>query len=156
MDKASLRRHLRVRLYALSEEQICRKSTTICETAIASIDWELIQRVSCYKSQTALREVGTSILIRYVRDNWPKIELAIVEPNKQAVLPHKQYDLIIVPVLGFDSSYNRLGRGGGWYDRFLSTQLSARTIGLAFDCQYVDSIPAEDFDVELAEIFTES
>ena len=156
MDKASIRRHVRTRLYALDDDKIRQKSSIICENVIASIDWETLHRVSCYQSQPSLREVDTSQLIIYIRDNWPEIELDIVEPCKQAVLPHRQYELIIVPVLGFDSEYNRLGRGGGWYDRFLSTQLAARTIGLAFDCQYINSIPVEDFDVELAEVFTES
>ena len=155
MDKASLRRHLRMRLYALDESTIRQKSVAICETLVASINWNDIKKVSCYQSIASLREVDTSSVIRYVRDNLPGIRLDIVEPSKQTVLPQTLYDLIIVPVLGFDAGCNRLGRGGGWYDRFLSTQQTAIKIGLAFSCQMLDAVPIEEFDVELNDVVTE-
>ena len=146
---------MRMRLYALDEGEIRQKSSIICENVVALADWPAVKRVSCYQSQESLREVDTSKIISHIRENWPSIELDIIEPNKQAALPRTQYDLIIVPVLGFDTSYNRLGRGGGWYDRFLSSQETARTIGLAFSCQAIDTVPIEDFDVELDDIITE-
>jgi 5-formyltetrahydrofolate cyclo-ligase len=54
-------------------------------------------------------------------------------------------DMVIVPGVAFDKNNNRLGRGGGYYDRFLG-DLSARTlkVGLAFDFQMVDSLPTQE------------
>lgn len=62
-------------------------------------------------------------------------------------------DLVIVPGVAFDRKNNRLGRGGGYYDRFLKT-LSANipTIGLAFDIQMVDHIPQEEYDLPVSKV----
>lgn len=156
MDKASLRRQMRMRLYALSDDEIRRKSASICEAVIAMTEWQSLDRVSCYQSQTRLREVDTTSLIEHILSSQPHIALDLVEPRSGTPLPSTQYDLIIVPMLGYDDSYNRLGRGGGWYDRFLSTQITAKSVGLAFNCQRLEQVPIEDFDVELGDIVAES
>lgn len=69
-------------------------------------------------------------------------------------------DLILVPMAAFDRLGHRIGYGGGYYDRAIS-RLHAkgrrpRLIGVAFDCQQVDVIPAEDHDVALDAVLTES
>lgn len=68
-----------------------------------------------------------------------------------------QIDLILVPGVAFDSRGVRLGRGGGFYDRFLCRQeLRARRVGVAFDLQIVDRIPAEPHDAALEAVITPS
>ena len=64
-------------------------------------------------------------------------------------------DLVIVPLVAFDIQNNRIGYGGGYYDRFLS-QLNPKVtkIGLAFGCQQVTKIMSQDFDVILDRIIT--
>ena len=156
MDKAQLRRRLRMRLHAMNDDERRQKNRAIHENLIDSIDWHSIHRVSCYRSKANLDEVDTIAIITHIQDSWPDIELDLIEPNQQAILPQNDYDLIIVPVLGFDDQCNRLGRGGGWYDRFLSTQDSAKKIGIAFTIQHVNLIPVEDYDVELDDIITEN
>ena len=69
-------------------------------------------------------------------------------------------DLMLVPMAAFDRLGHRIGYGGGYYDRAIS-RLHAkgrrpRLIGVAFDCQQVDVIPAEDHDVALDAVLTES
>jgi len=65
-------------------------------------------------------------------------------------------DLVIVPGLAFDPAGNRLGRGGGFYDRFLRRlRRSAITAGLAFDAQLIESVPADDRDFALDIIVTD-
>ena len=68
----------------------------------------------------------------------------ILEPPDSAerVIAPEEIDLAVVPGVAFDRSNNRLGRGMGYYDRFLS-QLPLKTpiVGLAYDFQVVDSIP---------------
>ena len=62
----------------------------------------------------------------------------------------KQLDLIVVPGLAFSAEGNRLGRGGGFYDRFLSTLPQATLkIGVCFEFQRVSSIPHEPHDVTM-------
>lgn len=65
-------------------------------------------------------------------------------------------DLIIVPGIAFDRKGNRLGRGKGFYDRFLHL-IGPETvkIGLAFSSQIVEQIPTEEYDVAVNKIVTE-
>ena len=71
------------------------------------------------------------------------------------LVPHL-IDLVIVPGLAFDPSGNRLGRGGGFYDRFLRRlRRSATTVGLAFDVQIIDTVPANDRDFAVTTIVTD-
>jgi 5-formyltetrahydrofolate cyclo-ligase len=65
--------------------------------------------------------------------------------------------LILVPGLAFTRDGHRLGRGGGFYDRYLS-QLSAGTIklGVCFDAQVVENLPAEAHDQRVDEVITET
>ena len=68
-------------------------------------------------------------------------------------------DIIIVPVVAFDTFNNRLGYGKGYYDKFLSKYIrqkkSALTIGLAFSFQKYKKIPTNKFDIKLNYILTE-
>lgn len=69
----------------------------------------------------------------------------------------KKIDCVLVPGLAFDPNGNRLGRGKGYYDRFL-LQLPAETltIGLAYDNQIVDSVPTDPWDKPVKAVVTES
>ncbi len=66
-------------------------------------------------------------------------------------------DVVIVPGLAFTRRGDRLGQGGGWYDRFLAgVRPECRTIGVGFDEQIVDDLPVEDHDIRLDHVVTES
>ena len=55
--------------------------------------------------------------------------------------------LIIVPLVAFDSAGHRLGRGGGYYDRYLfSHKKKLHSIAVAFSCSLVDSVPTDEWD----------
>jgi len=79
----------------------------------------------------------------------PKLEV-----NK--VCPLNQLDVLCTPLVAFDSSGARLGMGGGFYDRTLVNwqQKKVYPIGLAHDCQQVDKVPVELWDIPLPEIIT--
>ncbi len=82
----------------------------------------------------------------------------ILEPELQAdkVFPSDKLDIVLVPGLLFDRNGNRLGYGGGYYDRFLALQApQALRIGLAFSCQIAAGIPAMAHDVPLHMVVTE-
>ena len=54
--------------------------------------------------------------------------------------------VVMVPGRAFDHAGNRLGRGGGYYDRLLARLPKATTVGVGFDCQVVARVPAEPHD----------
>ncbi|HON40047.1 MAG TPA: 5-formyltetrahydrofolate cyclo-ligase [Methanoculleus sp.] len=62
---------------------------------------------------------------------------------------------VVVPMLGFDSKGNRLGYGAGYYDRFLRRYPHPEKIGIAFSCQQVECIPADENDIMMDCIITE-
>jgi len=64
-------------------------------------------------------------------------------------------DLILVPGRAFDAEGNRLGRGGGYYDRFVAKLRGPRLVAMAFDCQIVDAVPHESHDRPVDMILTE-
>lgn len=71
----------------------------------------------------------------------------ILEPDGSNPWPADRIDLMIVPALAFDRLGNRLGRGGGFYDRFLAQEgMHAVTCGLAFQEQLLDEIPTDHHD----------
>ncbi|MBI4549726.1 MAG: 5-formyltetrahydrofolate cyclo-ligase [Candidatus Omnitrophica bacterium] len=84
--------------------------------------------------------------------------VGIWEPPQEAarVLDPLSLDLVLVPGIAFDKRGNRLGRGLGYYDRFLR-KLGPKTlkIGLGFDFQIVDRVPVnEAWDVPLDRVIT--
>lgn len=81
----------------------------------------------------------------------------IREPSPEApVVPLGQIDLIVVPGLAFDETGGRLGRGAGFYDRFLARPgLRALTCGAAFEAQIFPSVPTGPWDVPLDAVATE-
>ena len=64
------------------------------------------------------------------------------------------FDLIVVPGVAFDGNGNRLGRGRGYYDRFLCHHLDVKHIGICFDFQLVDEVPSEPFDIRMDEVIS--
>ncbi|MBO7515530.1 MAG: 5-formyltetrahydrofolate cyclo-ligase [Paludibacteraceae bacterium] len=76
----------------------------------------------------------------------------IQEPKGEAFTGEP--DLIIVPGVAFDENANRLGRGGGYYDRFLKHFRKAKKYAVAFDCQIVKKIPMDGHDVHIDAVLT--
>lgn len=67
-----------------------------------------------------------------------------------------EIDLVIVPGIAFDRNGNRLGRGAGYYDRFLSTiKGKVRIVALAYSFQIVERVPSSNSDVPVDIIVTE-
>ena len=79
----------------------------------------------------------------------------IWESQTENELPIEELDLVVVPALAFDKDGNRLGRGKGYYDRFLR-KISKHThsIGLAFDFQILPTLPIEQNDVPVSKVLS--
>ena len=95
-----------------------------------------------------------------LRDNRFGIPEPVV-PLRET-LDLKSLDLVLMPLVAFDGQGNRLGMGGGFYDRsfaFLRRRrhwLKPRLVGLAFDFQRAASLPHADWDVPMQGVITES
>ena len=78
----------------------------------------------------------------------------IPEPkSKKKVIP----SILLIPMVAFDKKLNRLGYGGGYYDRFLKKYEKNRIIkiGLAISCQEVKKLPLNSFDKKMDFVLTE-
>ena len=80
----------------------------------------------------------------------------ILEPSAAALESPGGWDLILVPGLAFDRNGGRLGRGRGYYDRFLSRHHEAFRVGVCFDEQIVDAVPCEAHDLRMHALLTPS
>ena len=64
--------------------------------------------------------------------------------------------VILVPLVAFDSTRLRLGRGGGYYDRYIREHREKlHSIGVAFSASYIKNIPRDSWDEKLDEVITE-
>lgn len=79
----------------------------------------------------------------------------IKEPMGEAFTDYGQIDFAIIPGVSFDSEGNRLGRGKGYYDRLLPL-LHSYNVGICYEFQISEHIPAEPFDRTMDEVWTEN
>lgn len=91
-------------------------------------------------------------------DGWVRGKYGLLEPR---ISPGEEgrvdgFDLVVVPGLAFDSMGRRLGKGFGYYDRFLSGR-TARTmsVGLAFSYQILPEVPVDPWDMPVDVVVTE-
>jgi 5-formyltetrahydrofolate cyclo-ligase len=75
------------------------------------------------------------------------------QPPETSPIVHP--DIVFVPLVAFDSKMNRLGQGGGHYDRYLSLHENALRVGIAWDAQRVDALPVRAWDMPLDAVITE-
>lgn len=82
--------------------------------------------------------------------------MGIYEPDINGKEPdYSRTGFMCMPGLAFDRSYNRIGYGGGFYDRYLSVENKLYKAALAYEAQLLESIPAQDGDVRPDMIVTE-
>ncbi|MCT2386129.1 5-formyltetrahydrofolate cyclo-ligase [Erwinia pyrifoliae] len=104
---------------------------------------------------------GNLLFMHYDRQTELKINrLRIPEPplDIRHLLPLSELDVVMVPLVAFDSAGQRLGMGGGFYDRTLQhwQQHGFLPVGLAHDCQQVEKLPVAEWDVPLPALITPS
>jgi 5-formyltetrahydrofolate cyclo-ligase len=104
---------------------------------------------------------GHLLFLRYslntplVRNRFNILEPALDVHN---ILPVAELDIILTPLVAFDDRGQRLGMGGGFYDRTLQhwQHGGPYPLGLAHDCQRVEQLSVESWDIPLPEIITPS
>ena len=86
------------------------------------------------------------------KTKWVVGDFDILEPVAE---PYDgSIDLVVVPGVAFDNNKNRLGRGKGYYDRFLVKHPNAYRLGVCFQFQIVPKVPTEPFDFPMNDIIT--
>jgi len=84
------------------------------------------------------------------------------EPESASQTEPSDLDVVVTPLVAYDSQCNRIGMGGGYFDRtfaFLRSRqswLRPKLIGLAFDCQKVEKITPNPWDIRLSHVISES
>jgi 5-formyltetrahydrofolate cyclo-ligase len=181
VEKKELRNEMKRRLAAMDHEQIFRWSRAACRHA-AQADWfRRARMVMLFLSMP--QEIDTTDVIH---EAWTKGKRVVVpridrkqrtmkaveihnmdeememdgqglrNPVRNEPVPEEEIDLIVAPGLAFDRKGHRLGRGAGYYDRFLSQpNLRAGVCGFGFTFQVVDSLPTERHDRTMDWIVTE-
>lgn len=182
--KDSIRKRLKMERQKLSEADTMKWSEKIAASCIELTDWENIKTMHTYVPVTKEHEPDGWYLLEYCWQNYPNITTAVPVKNKQGDydgvvvglntewysrgirIPRPlggeklskdfQFDVIFVPMLGFDDSGHRLGHGKGWYDRFLATQPNALKVGMCYEFGFIkNGLPHEPHDVPLDFVVTE-
>lgn len=181
-SKANLRASMRRRLAALSPADVADASEAACRLLAGSDAFARAEVVLLYAAMPtepdtgplARRCLASGKRLCLPRADWETSQIdpfevadwehgllqgrhGIREPGINAPLvPLGEIDLIVVPGLAFDEAGRRLGRGGGFYDRFLErTAGRAFAFGLAFDEQVVSEVPAETHDASVDAVATD-
>ncbi len=102
---------------------------------------------------------GNLLFLRYLPDSLLATNrLKILEPalDVRHVLPLDRLDVLITPLVAFDNTGQRLGMGGGFYDRTLQNWRAHGflPVGYAHDCQQVESLPVQEWDIPLPVVVT--
>ncbi len=111
--------------------------------------------VHVYSPRPSWRELDPAPLVAKLSQKFPHIRFIWGETTHDSIAPAESYDVIIVPVLGYDDARYRLGLGKGWYDRFLVAQPRAYKLGLAYNWAKVTELPHEPHDIPLDIIITD-
>lgn len=109
-----------------------------------------VQYVLVYQAIGKWGEIDISSLPGLLSD----IQFETIKNTKNVPFPDKKFDVIVIPLLGFNKDGYRLGYGGGWYDKFLKTQPRALKIGVGYEDTLV-YFEAEAHDVRMDTILTE-
>ena len=95
----------------------------------------------------------TMTIHRYTSpDDMTEGAFHIMEPTTAAFTDLAQIDTVLVPGVAFDAAGHRLGRGRGYYDRFLATCPRVRKVGICFPFQRVAEVPFEGHDIVMDEV----
>ncbi len=168
MDKKELRAAIKALKKQHGTEELANQSKAITQKLEKCQDFTNAKRVMLYNAlpdevQTAAfiekwRGQKTIVLPTVVGDDIIPVALDqetefavgdfnIMEPQNKPYTGG--FDLIVVPGVAFDKLGNRMGRGRGYYDRFLAKHPNVKKIGICFDFQLVDIIPAEPHDIRM-------
>ncbi|RMH38232.1 MAG: 5-formyltetrahydrofolate cyclo-ligase [Gammaproteobacteria bacterium] len=181
-NKYDIRQHMLARRRSLPEADCQALSHAVCQRFIQSVAVPDKARVALYWPVHG--EVDTRPLIPFLQQKqcalyWPVIhasspgEMRFAQCNRLHTMQPNRFgipeppiawddadeaptlDIIITPLVAFDRRCQRLGMGGGYYDRLFEKNTKAKKIGVAYEFQYVETLPSEPWDQSLDQVVTE-
>lgn len=121
----------------------------IADAVLALPEWRAATVICIYNSLPT--EADTKTLQQIAKRQKKKIVFPVMDIRRKVL---RSVGLFIIPVVAFDKSGNRLGRGGGYYDTLLEG-IKTPKIGLAYAIQMVDKVPMTKYDVPMDMVITE-
>lgn len=175
MDKKQLREYIRHVKRQHSAAYLAEQSSIIMERLFANnavveaktilMYYSLPDEVDTRLAIDRLRKEGKKVLLpRVVNDNMLELRefssekdllcgyCNIMEPTGKLFTDYADIEVCVIPGMAFDSAKHRLGRGKGFYDRFLPNVPNAHKIGICFDFQKVNDVPFDKFDILMDEV----
>lgn len=167
-EKKELRQRLLERLLSLTKEEIKRRSKNVADNLsnlpiykkskvimayyplrgevdiLEMMRKEIIHKRFCFPVMDLKTKSLRAFEVSQLDKDFVSGPFGVMEPDtkKTKEVDIGQIDIAIVPGLAFDYGKNRLGRGSGFYDRFLkNAPPSLKTIGVAFEFQVLDNLP---------------
>jgi 5-formyltetrahydrofolate cyclo-ligase len=108
------------------------------------------------RTDRAARTIEPAGVSSVERDEFEVDAMGVLRPRRWWPVSTDQVDVILVPGLAFDAAGRRIGRGGGFYDRFLLRLPPATlSVGVAFEAQRIDEVPADPHDRRVDVVVTE-
>lgn len=169
MDKQSLRKKIREQKRAMTPEQIEAASEKLGELFRATELYRNAKTIYGYLPYN--QEVRTVPMLQRALDEGKKVAVpkvygdemrfiyltdldrvalgycGIPEPIDDSPVADDPTALVLMPGLAFDQEGNRMGYGGGFYDKFLTAEPGHPTLALCYGFQMVEELPTEEFDV---------
>ncbi|MBR4016600.1 MAG: 5-formyltetrahydrofolate cyclo-ligase [Oscillospiraceae bacterium] len=169
MDKKTLRREIREKKRAMTEEEILRRSRDLMAQFVNTPAYRNAKTIYGYLPynqevrtvpmlEQALRDgkkvavpkvYGEEMRFIYLDDlsQVEKSEMGIPEPVADGPVADDKTALVLMPGLAFTERGDRMGYGGGFYDRFLAEEPGHYTLALCYDFQMLESLPTEEYDI---------
>lgn len=169
MDKKELRRAIRDRKRAMTEEEIISRSARLGELFRASEAYQKAKTIYGYLPynqevrtvpmlEQAIRDgkrvavpkvYGEEMKFLYLDDlsQVAKGYAGIPEPIADEPVAEDETALVLMPGLAFDPQGHRIGYGGGFYDKFLSREPNHPTVALCYEFQMLPQLETEEFDI---------
>lgn len=171
-SKSALRKHIREMKRQFTNEELEELSLPVMSRLLAHpavteaktilMYYSLSDEVCTHDTVTRLVQAGKTVLLpRVTGDTDMELRIytapadlaaghyGIMEPTGEVYTDYGRIDVAVVPGMAFDAQGHRLGRGKGYYDRFLPKAAKAYKIGVCFGFQKQETIPTDDNDVTM-------
>ena len=179
VKKSDIRRKTIQERLLMSEEEVLEKSRMItkmvlglqeyhrADTIFCYVDFrkevqtrKIIEESWCRKKTVAVPRVEGSEMKFYQVRKWSDIKsgyMGILEPEESCkeICPENSNSLMIMPGVAFDEKKNRIGYGGGYYDKYLSQTNEIYKVAVAFEQQVYQELLCEEHDLRPDIIVTE-
>ncbi|MBS7367005.1 MAG: 5-formyltetrahydrofolate cyclo-ligase [Prevotella sp.] len=177
MEKKELRRHIRAEKQKYSKAELAQFSAEIVQVLLRHPRVIEAQTILLYHALpdevdttallSALQSQGKTLLLpKVISDTDMTIHryhgeetlrkddsFGIMEPDNAPFTDYSSIDLMIIPGMAFDNQCHRLGRGKGYYDRFLSKVPADKyKLGVCFPFQMLPEVPSEATDILMNEV----